>query len=301
MPFLVFEILVVLLLLALWLTLRKTYEVIKSWAAYAAEVMAAGKTQFNPAEYQARLTSELGEHLAVIRLLLTHQSQISGGDVDSLAQASRKIDVLIEMVNQRKRELERIEAQEVREEKEWMKRDADMQASLRAGKAYSRWLRAMEKIKESTATEAQSREAIASRQNIRLLVCDDEEPILEVWEKIFRDAGYNVRVALRADEALKFAVDFLPHVALFGFIMPEINGFDLAVKSSSLIPLTKIVIMTQSESAEQDLLRELGSTFEVSSWCTAKDELLEKIDLWAKDARRHDSDDPLQGELEAGT
>lgn len=103
-------------------------------------------------------------------------------------------------------------------------------------------------------------------------------------------AGYEVRSTLNPIEAIEIAREFQPHVALVGLLMPQMDGIELGLELTKVLPRTKVVIMTQSEpiEIEQELLRELRCPFDNLSWRSRKEELLEKIPAGVHEARFFD-------------
>jgi CheY-like chemotaxis protein len=124
----------------------------------------------------------------------------------------------------------------------------------------------------------------SSSEKARVLVCDDEEAIVEVWGNTLLDAGYEVRSTLNAIEAIEIARTFRPHLALLGLIMPRMDGIKLGLELTKVLPQTKVVIMTQSEPIELETLHDIGCAFDNLSWHSTKDELLEKTRGWTYEA-----------------
>ena len=64
-------------------------------------------------------------------------------------------------------------------------------------------------------------------QATRVLVVDDDFDSAEVLGLVLVDAGYDVRVALNAGQALEFVAEFTPQIAIVDIGMPAINGYEL--------------------------------------------------------------------------
>ena len=121
-------------------------------------------------------------------------------------------------------------------------------------------------------------------EKARVLVCDDEEAIVEVWGNILLGAGYEIRSTLNGIEAIEIARTFRPHLALLGFIMPRMDGVKLGLELTKVLPPTKVVIMTQSEPIELETLHDIGCPFDNLSWHSPKKEFLEKTRAWTYEA-----------------
>ncbi len=70
----------------------------------------------------------------------------------------------------------------------------------------------------------------------RLLVVDDEEPILELLSGSLRFAGFEVMTAASGAEALRAAAASRPDLVLLDVMMPDGNGFEVVrrMRSSGL-------------------------------------------------------------------
>jgi len=118
----------------------------------------------------------------------------------------------------------------------------------------------------------------------RVLICDDQEPLVEVFEQILREAGYEVRSTLNSLEAFEIARQFKPHMALLGEIMPRMDGFKLGEKLIMYDPRTKIVLTSEAEPSDLEVFRERGWPFDILVCPFEKEELLEKTRAWVHEA-----------------
>jgi two-component system OmpR family response regulator len=125
---------------------------------------------------------------------------------------------------------------------------------------------------------------VPSSENARVLICDDQEPLVEVFENILREAGYEVRSTLNSLEAFEIARQFQPHVALLGEIMPRMDGFKLAEKLRIYDPRTKIVLTSEAEPSDLEIFRARGWPFDILVCPFEKEELLEKTNAWVREA-----------------
>ena len=64
-------------------------------------------------------------------------------------------------------------------------------------------------------------------KEIRILVVDDEEDILEILRYNLRKEGYQVRLALDGEHALELAKDFSPHLIILDVMMPDMDGIEV--------------------------------------------------------------------------
>ena len=89
------------------------------------------------------LTEEMGDRLTAVRRLLQPtaylaESQVETMEAEKLAQVSRKVDRLAEVVERAKSEQLRQEIQEIQDDQQWKQQDAEMQAKVRQEKRLTR-------------------------------------------------------------------------------------------------------------------------------------------------------------------
>jgi CheY-like chemotaxis protein len=89
-----------------------------------------------------------------------------------------------------------------------------------------------------------------------ILVVDDEPEIAELLQDILCDAGYQVRYATNALDALAIAEEQPPRVILFDIILPDVDGAAF-VKRYRALPCSRAPLIALSgiarlaETAEQ--------------------------------------------------
>jgi CheY-like chemotaxis protein len=102
-----------------------------------------------------------------------------------------------------------------------------------------------------------------SSEKPRVLVCDDDKGIAEFISTMLEVAGYEVRSTLKSFEAIQIAREFQPHVALLGKVMPGMDGFELAVELTNFLPRAKIVLTSEAEQSDLELIRKRGWPFDI--------------------------------------
>jgi DNA-binding response OmpR family regulator len=92
--------------------------------------------------------------------------------------------------------------------------------------------------------------------NIKLLLVEDEEELIKIVETYFRDEGFDVRVALSAENALSLLSSFTPDIIVSDVKMGRMDGFQFleALRKMPLVknvPLIFLTIMDDRTSVER--------------------------------------------------
>jgi DNA-binding NtrC family response regulator len=77
-----------------------------------------------------------------------------------------------------------------------------------------------------------------------ILIVDDEGPIRTLLAMAFSGAGYSVRTAANATEALALCEREAPDAMLSDVMMPGMNGHELAQSIAQCYPETRTVLMS---------------------------------------------------------
>jgi len=80
----------------------------------------------------------------------------------------------------------------------------------------------------------------------KILVVDDEEPILSIVAEVIEEMGHQVLRAMNGREALSLIVPSQPDMVLSDVMMPYLNGFDLcrAIKNDESTRHIVVVLMS---------------------------------------------------------
>jgi CheY-like chemotaxis protein len=91
-------------------------------------------------------------------------------------------------------------------------------------------------------------------ERLRVLIVDDQLPLVEMAEQILSAEGYEVRSTTEATRTIEIAVEFKPDLAMLGLVMP-VDGIQLGKQLLNLLPKTKIMLWAEVDGSED--LREL--------------------------------------------
>ena len=90
--------------------------------------------------------------------------------------------------------------------------------------------------------------------NMRVLVAEDDEPVIELICAILQGAGHGVMTARDGLEALDLLNSNLPDVILLDVNMPRMSGFDVLERLKSHPTWNEVpVIMLTAQSSSEDI------------------------------------------------
>lgn len=84
-----------------------------------------------------------------------------------------------------------------------------------------------------------------------ILIVDDDEGVIETFEFVFTDEGYNVFTALNPQEALKHFRENRIDVVLLDYNLPEMTGLEVLEKMQKMDPDVKVIIITGNVNFEK--------------------------------------------------
>jgi DNA-binding response OmpR family regulator len=108
-----------------------------------------------------------------------------------------------------------------------------------------------------------------------ILVVDDEEHILKLYEKELTEEGYQVRTATRGEEALKMAKAETPNLVILDIKLKDQNGLEILGKLRKINEDTPIILNSAYSTYKSDFQSWLASSYLVKS--PNLDELKKKI------------------------
>jgi len=92
---------------------------------------------------------------------------------------------------------------------------------------------------------------MASKPTQKVLVVDDEEPILELLKYNLEKQGYDVRTAGEGSEAVDIAKKFHPDLVLLDIMMPKMDGVEACRQLRAMPELANTFIVFLTARAEE--------------------------------------------------
>lgn len=113
-----------------------------------------------------------------------------------------------------------------------------------------------------SAYEAESETENSGPSHLRILVVDDERLLAETTAAVLNRAGFTVKMAFDAFDALEVMRSFRPDCLLTDVMMPQMNGVELAIAITRTYPATKIFLFSGQAGIGQILADSKAQGFE---------------------------------------
>ncbi len=124
---------------------------------------------------------------------------------------------------------------------------------------------------------------MADKNNKKILIVDDEEFLLGVYAKNFRDEGFEVLTAHNGEEAWEIMNGGnVPDVVFTGIVMPRMTGFELIAKMQADSNLAKIPVAINSHRGrpeDEKLARQMGVDDFIIQGATTPAETIRRVKL----------------------
>jgi two-component system response regulator VicR len=95
--------------------------------------------------------------------------------------------------------------------------------------------------------------------NEKILVVDDEKPIVDILKDNLTREGYNVLAAYDGDEAVRVAESADPDLILLDIMLPKMDGFTVCKKLREKMTCPIIMLTAKGEEVDKVLGLELGA------------------------------------------
>lgn len=115
---------------------------------------------------------------------------------------------------------------------------------------------------------------------MKILLAEDDPMIAEIYERKFKDAGFEVFIAASGSDVLRHFQSENPDLVLLDLVLPDMSGFDVLkkIKQNKNNPKTKVIIFSNlNAQEEQNAAFELGADGYISKTQFNPSELVNEI------------------------
>jgi two-component system, OmpR family, alkaline phosphatase synthesis response regulator PhoP len=92
---------------------------------------------------------------------------------------------------------------------------------------------------------------MATKPALKVLVVDDEEPILELLKYNLEKGGYDVKTAIDGAKAVEIAKRFLPDLVLLDIMMPKMDGVETCRQIKDIPEMEKTFVVFLTARSEE--------------------------------------------------
>jgi|SRR5579863_6233143 DNA-binding NtrC family response regulator len=119
----------------------------------------------------------------------------------------------------------------------------------------------------------------SKKKKIMVLVVDDERLIADTMVEILKRSGYRALGAYDGQSALELAIEINPDFVLTDVVMPHMNGVQLAIAVSKVLPNTEVLLLSGQAGVTEILERgrKEGYSFELIAKPIHPEKLLERL------------------------
>lgn len=89
--------------------------------------------------------------------------------------------------------------------------------------------------------------AYKNKENINILVVDDEESIVEFLKMGLEAEGYTIHTAFDGIQAVKIAKEINPHIVILDVMLPGMNGYEVCSEIKKSINTSVIMLTAKDE------------------------------------------------------
>src|SRR5437762_2901402 len=143
-------------------------------------------------------------------------------------------------------------------------------------------------------------------ENHRVLIIDDERPVLMTLEALLKRHGYQVETAPTATQGLKVLKSKSPTLVLLDLRLPDADGLEMLERIKSELPKVQVIILTAHDSLHNAIESIKRGAYHFISKPYAPEELLSLVEkaletqFLLREASLHRSDAGFSGNDRSG-
>src|SRR6266704_5491884 len=115
-------------------------------------------------------------------------------------------------------------------------------------------------------------------ENRRILIIDDERPILMTLEALLKRHGYQIDTAPTASQGLKLLKSKSPSLVLLDLQLPDADGLEMLDRIKTELPQIQVIILTAHDSLHNAIESIKRGAYHFISTPYAPEELLSLVE-----------------------
>ena len=118
-----------------------------------------------------------------------------------------------------------------------------------------------------------------SRKKPKVMVVDDERLIADTIAEILESGGYEATSFYDAEHALEHAREFCPEIVISDYVLPGMNGLELAGRLCEQCPTARVFLLTGQANlgSMAERMRKQGHDFEILAKPLHPEELFDRL------------------------
>ena len=134
-------------------------------------------------------------------------------------------------------------------------------------------------INRKPSESAQRDDLAPAAEKHKVLIVDDDHVIADTLVEILNDSGFEATAVYDGVTALEQVSKLCPDTLIIDFVMPEINGIELAKATKRICPGTRVLLLSGQATTTNliDQARKEGYSFELLAKPIPPQTLLEKL------------------------
>ena len=132
---------------------------------------------------------------------------------------------------------------------------------------------------DGTGSHSTGKSTQSSRQKPKVMVVDDERLIADTIAEILEAGGYEATVLYDGESALEHCKEMCPEIVISDYVLPGINGLELAGRLREQCPTARVLLLTGQASLASmaERMRSKGHDFEILAKPLHPEELFERL------------------------
>jgi PleD family two-component response regulator len=132
---------------------------------------------------------------------------------------------------------------------------------------------------DDTGSRSAGKSTQSSQKKLKVLIVDDERLIADTIAEILEAGGYEATALYDGESALTHCQETCPEIVISDYVLPGINGLELAGKLREYCPTARVFLLTGQANlgGMAERMRSRGHDFEILAKPLHPEELFERL------------------------